>query len=248
MYFIIDELIKKCANGKEEIYLKYSRENRYDKVVLFLRNSNDLNSKIELLEEIKKEHPAWFEHMNKAPHWISESHLKGVYIAPEKCVKRDINSDFNSYTYAFMHLMNNVRNEMLFTYGTKDFEVLKSKPVDELFDSFKRCFNRELCKMGLYNFYDKNGQLVSCVSSLFPGYGKSVDEDIRSVDDGLEIGKRIDDKNKKYYKIPFGSPIPSKLEDYNNFKYFVMDDQTYLRKKFYPHLYGSIEEASHEAR
>ena len=102
--------------------------------------------------------------------------------------------------------------------------------------------------MCLYNFYDDNNQLVACISSLFPGYGKSLNEDIRLVNDGLEVGKRIDDKNKKYYKIPFGSSVPSKVEEYENFDYFVMDDETYLKKKFYPHLYGSIEEVAHGSR
>ena len=237
LYFIVNDLLKRCSKTGESIYLKYSRENRYDKIVIFLKNPKDLSSKLRILEEIKNENPTWFLDMKKADTWISESSFKGAFIAPEKITKKDINFEYKSYTIAFRSLMGNVRNEIMFYFKILDFNELKKIPHSELMKVFQYFFLRELGKMGLLIYFDQQNQLVAYTNLLFPGFGKSVDEDIRLTKYGLEIGKRIDQNNKEYFKIPFGANIPESPDEFKKFDSYIMDDTTAFNMKMYPNLY-----------
>jgi len=239
LYLIVNEMLKRSFRNNIPIYLKYSRENRYDKIVVFIHNKTDLALITKLLEEIKNDHPEWFDNMKKSPIWLSESKFKGAYITPEKCTKKDINNDFSSYTKAFETMMNNVRSEVLFCFRINDRKKLKNINRNELLKVFSYYFKREIGKMGLFFYYDENNNLVAYTNSLFPGFGKSVDEAIRLTDEGLEIGKRIDASNKRYYKIPFGNAIPNSSEEFKKFPFYDLDDVTYYNMLFYPHLYGN---------
>lgn len=238
LYFIVNELLKRCSKTGEPIYLKYSRENRYDKIVMFLKNSEDLYSKLSLLEKIKSENPIWFSDMKKADTWLSESSFKGAFITPEKITKRDINSEYASYTMAVIALMSNVKKELMFHFKVLDSKMLKNVQHDELMKVFCYYFLRELGKMGLFIYFDDKNKLEIYTNSLFPGFGESVDEDIRITKDGLEVGKRIDEKNKKYFKIPFGKSIPMTPDEYQKYDSYIMDDITAMNMLLYPESYS----------
>lgn len=237
LYYLVNQILSRCAKSGEPIHLKYSRENRYDKILLFIKNQDELKRKIRLLAKIKQDYPILFTDMQKSTAWLSESPIKGVYLAPEKMVKRDVNVEYRSYTLAYVHLLNNVRNELLFYYRTTNIEDLKRIQHSELLNMFIYFFKRELGKMGLLLFFDENMQLNTYINDLFPGFGKSTDEDILLTKKGLQVGKRLDSNNKKYYIIPFGANLPNNPQEYNNYNYYVLDDKTAYMKRMYPHLY-----------
>lgn len=237
LYPIVNELLKRSLHGNIPVYLKYSRENRYDKLVIYSNDQYNLLEITNLLGEIKKDNPNWFNNMKKSPVWLSESKFKGAYIAPEKITKRDYNMEYKTYTIAIQAMMANIKNELLFYFKVNNMNDLKNMNKQEVFNIFCYFFKREIGKMGLYLFYGENGKLNVYTNSLFPGFGKSVDEDISLTVSGIEIGKRIDEHNKRYYKIPFGKTIQSSLEEYKKYESYVLDDETAYKKKFYPYLY-----------
>jgi ATP-dependent DNA helicase RecG len=57
-------------------------------------------------------------------------------------------------------------------------EELKKNSKQDVFNAFCYYFEREIGKMGLYLFYNENDELLVYANSLFPGFGKSTDEDI----------------------------------------------------------------------
>lgn len=72
-----------------DIYFKYDITNRVYKIIIYLKNKNDLDSKIKLSESIKSDYPTLFENMvDISIAWISKTKVEGVYIAPEKINKK----------------------------------------------------------------------------------------------------------------------------------------------------------------
>lgn len=238
LYQIVNELLKKSMHKNIPIYLKYSRENRYDKIVVYLKNPQELLIITNLLEEIKSDNPSWFTNMKKSATWLSESKFKDAYIAPEKITKRDYNVEYPSYTKVVQAMLINIRNELFFTFQVNNIEELKKNSKQEVFNVFYYYLKREIGKMGLYLFYNETGELLAYTNSLFPGFGKSTDEDIILTKNGLEIGKRIDISNKRYYKIPFGESLPTNASEYKKFEYYDANDTTMKNKILYPSLYG----------
>lgn len=238
LYQIVNELLKRSLHKNIPIYLKYSRENRYDKLLIFLKNPQELLTITNLLEEIKSDNPSWFTNMKKSATWLSESKFKDAYIAPEKITKRDYNVEYPSYTKAVQAMLINIKNELFFEFQVNSMEELKKNSKQDVFNAFCCYFEREIGKMGLYLFYNENDELLVYVNSLFPGFGKSTDEDILLTKNGLEIGKRIDISNKRYYKIPFGESLPTNASEYKKFEYYDANDVIMKNKRFYPSLYS----------
>lgn len=233
LYYIIFELIKRTTEQGRDIYLKYSRENRIDKILMYLKNKTDVDEKIKLLEEIKKDYPTLFQNMEKSIGWISKTSFEGVYITTEKLVKRCNGTDYDSYTILFSSMINEMRMLLLYNLGDINMpqEQLEKYDRKMLYNIFGKICIKVLGKYGVL-LYNEGEKLNVFTNEKFPGVEMPLNEDI-SVDirnNFLEIGIRINGNIFRYYQIPASSQMDLNNIEYNKLTYYDMDINDHIKK------------------
>ena len=119
LYPLVNELIVRYGVSGEPINFKYSRRDRLDKIVMYPRDAKDTLSKIKVLGEIKKAHPEYFKDMRQAIHWLFETDVEGVYLAPERQILNSNGEEYSTYSNAFTRILMNVQTELLFHFCKK---------------------------------------------------------------------------------------------------------------------------------
>ena len=235
IYYLIFELIKRCTENNMDIYFKYDITNRVDKIVIYLKNKNDLDSKIKLFESIKSDYPTLFENMDRSIACISKTKVEGVYMAPEKIIKRKNGTDFKSYTQVFVSAISDMKYLLLYKLGNVniDGETLKKYDRGELLELLKPIASLILGKYGIL-MYEKNNNLKVYYNEKFPGVGQPLNEDI-SVDSRnncLEYGIRLNGNIFRYFILP-AKDHNKQIEDLSKYTFYDMDIQEHIRKKLY---------------
>lgn len=239
LYYIVYELIKRTVTQGGDIYLKYSREDRVDKILIYLKNKSDLFDKIRLLKDIKESYPILFQNMQKSIGWISESPFDGAYIAPENLVKRCNGAEFDSYTLLFSTMLKEMKMLLLYSLGDVNMpiEQLENYDRDTINNIFKKICIKVLGKYGVL-LYQEGDNLRVFTSDEFPGVGMPLNEEISidSKNNCLEIGRRKNGSIFRYYQVPISERIDLYRIDYSKLSYYDMDFNDHLKKKVYPDL------------
>ena len=223
LYQLVNELIVRFGITGESSVFKYSRRDRLDKLVIY-PNDKDIFSKLNVLKEIKKAHPEYFTGMKKAMHWLYETDVDGVYLAPEKLILKANGDEYGTYSEAFIDLMSYVKTELLFHFCKKNEKELKQVPYDQLLTMFKWYFKRELGKYGLL-YGIKDDKFTQYTNELYPGFRKSVNEYMHLNDEGMLLSKRVENARRKFYEIPYGTNLPYTPSDYNKYKSFTIPEK-----------------------
>ena len=96
------QFINNSLKAGSDIYFKYARESdRLDRVVVYLKDQEDIYQKINLLSNIKNEYPSLFKDMQKSKVWLmklkfhmffwNQNHYSkivwAVKVVMERCLK-----------------------------------------------------------------------------------------------------------------------------------------------------------------
>ena len=231
LYLLVNELLKRSYRENKKIYLKYGRQNRLDKIVMYLQSKDDLLDKLDLIEKIKKEHPNYFVNMGKSSFWISPSKIDGVYISPEAHIKKIIDGNFPSFGILMNSVIGQIKEYLYFALGELGEEKdmpLKKYNKDYLMSLFKPICQRMLAMYGAFIYLDKN-ELKMFYSDEFPGIYMPINEYVKFNRDTkkLEVLKRYDNEFV-LYEVPLGSPIYNNYEDSDYVFYDIKNAYEYM--------------------
>lgn len=229
LYLLIAEIIKRSVKNNDSLYLRYTRENVFEKMSLFVKDDEDLNDKLGRLDDINKELPFLFNNANHNSMLVSHSFLDGVYIVPEKPVKRQNNKDFISYDTLMSSALNEMKSLLYFRLGkTFDEDIFKSYDRQTVLDVFKPICVDVLSRYGMLIYTDKdNVKRVS--SSSYPGEGKALNHKfyLNNSKEMLEYGTRVSHDVFRFYDIPFSDrenpDIFNDVGKYYRCNYNIMD-------------------------
>ena len=161
------ELINRTIKKHNDIYFKYCNAiDRVDQMVIYLRDSEDLKEKIELLREILREKGHLLEGMEKSVIWDRETEIPNVYLEMNPLFRP--NPIFNplcgkntSYGKMMENVLSSTKAIMEYLYGIKDGEDLKDKRNDRFFyERFEKVFTELQKRHGIY-LECNNGQYSS---------------------------------------------------------------------------------------
>lgn len=212
---IVYELLKRSFKKKEDILLKYClKENREDKIVMYLKNQKDYEDKIKTINEIKNDNPEYFKNMGRRMDWLSKSCIDGVYITPEKAIKNSEGYAYASYGLLFQDMLDNLSSLMKYRLCTEDLKKWQNKKSD-LMKIFKPYCDMILTK---YNalLQDTNGKLsfkkANNITTKYPE--ECVDFTYKYRNGCLEYGERLHDNIFRIYIIPSGTNITPQNAEY----------------------------------
>ena len=219
LYYIIKELLKRSFKENKKIFLKYARQNRLDKIVIYVLNSKDMMEKLELINSIKKDYPSLFSNMKHPSFWIGTSNIDGVYIAPEAHIQRIWGGVFPSFGVLMNHILGQIEEYLYFALkelGNKGDYPLKKYDRNYLLNMFIPICKRVMAMYSAF-LYIENNEIKNFYSNEFLGYQMPVNENVKFNRDSkkLEVLKRYDDKFI-LYEVPVGMPV---LNDYENSDY-----------------------------
>ena len=233
LYPLINEILKRSYKTDREIYLKYNRDNRLDKIIVYLQDINDLLDKLQLIEEIKKDYPQYFVNMKKSSFWISPSKIDGVYISPEAHIQRIDGGAFPSFGILVNVLINQMKEYLYFCLNELDDEKtvpLKKYSKSYLMTLFKPICQRMIAMYGAF-IYQEGNDINMFYSDEFQGLAMPVNERVKFNRDTkkLEVLKRYDN-SFVVYEVPIGSSI---IDDYENSNYVSYDIKNVNNYIFY---------------
>ena len=229
LYLLIAEIIKRSVKNNDSLYLRYTRENVFEKMSLFVKDDKDLSDKLSMLSDINKEVPFLFNNANHNPMLVSSSFLDGVYIIPEKPVKRQNNKYFISYDTLMSSILNEMKSLLYFRLGkTFDEDIFESYDRQTVLDMFKPICVDVLSRYGMLIYTDKNN--VKRVSSAsYPGEGEPLNHRfyLNNSSGMLEYGTRVNHDVFRFYDIPFSDrekpDIFNNIGNYYRCNYNIMD-------------------------
>lgn len=190
MYLIINELIQNAITNEKTLYFKYTRENIKDKIIIYLKNEEDYNEKINMLKEIKTKHPYAFNNLDKKATWFNETEIEGIYLELDKPVLKQNGNEFINNDTIIKTALEEIKT--LFYYqSTKQINI----------EIFKQICLETLERYGLLltnNKYNKTKELQ------FPGYKKPLNHIFTLTNNNtiLEYGKRLNPNIFTFNKIP----------------------------------------------
>ena len=173
IYYIISELMKRSYKENKSIYFKYTRENKIEKIIIYAVNTNDAYEKLEMIDKIKQEYPVLFTDMKRSKGWISRTNIEGVYIEPDKLIKKNDGTEYENYEELFRDVLNEMKSKLLLKL--KDINVtieeLRENKIDEINDLFMPICIDIIGKYGIL-LYEDNEKLKVFVNEKFPGVEK----------------------------------------------------------------------------
>ena len=220
---IANELLKKSFQNKDNIYFKFSnKSNRNDKIVMYLLNQDDYQRKIKIIKEIKQEHPEYFTNMKRRLDMISESSVKGVYVAPERAIKNTLGKNYPSYGVLMSHILELTRDYMQYQLKEPDYRNLKKYNRNYLMSIFKPVFDKLITSYNAY-IIDNNGNLkfgaVPGVKRFSPEESIDFTWKINSNEKCFIYGKRLKDDIFRYTKYSLEQKNIIETYDANIYEY-----------------------------
>lgn len=145
------QFINNSLKAGSDIYFKYARESdRLDRVVVYLKDQEDIYQKINLLSNIKNEYPSLFKDMQKSKVWFNETQIPYVFLEPEPLLENSLGSK-SSYGKMFEGALASTKKIMEYIYGIKTNENLSSKKFDpDFYSNFNQIFTEMLKRYGIY--------------------------------------------------------------------------------------------------
>ena len=195
LHQIIIELINLSLSTGKTIKFKYAlNPNRFDQLVIYLKNQEDINEKIEMLKTIRNKRPELFKGTKKCASWIFQTEIDSVYLAPEPQL-RDFLDRQTSYSSAFIKALSDTREIMKYIFDVEENQDLFQYSKSTTFKSyFKLIFEEMLTRYGI--FMKKNNQTGQneiasrAVKQIYFKYNKEKKE--------LCESRIIDDVDKEY--------------------------------------------------
>lgn len=194
------ELINHSLHEGTDIYFKYARKNkRLDQMIIYLKNGQDVEQKLELLKRIRNENPQLFEDMDKSEIWFNQTEIPNVFLEPEPLFL-NIRGEQTSYGACFDKALRDTKTILLYRYGVgDDRELKKYAQVPDFTNNFQEVFIEMLKRCGIYmkkndktNRYEIQGR----------SEGNSISYDFNYNKTTKELVETVYGKNQKDYRYP----------------------------------------------
>ncbi|MBR6073382.1 MAG: hypothetical protein IKP76_03585 [Bacilli bacterium] len=229
LHELVNEIMTRGHEKDLPLYLKYSRENRYDKLIFYISTDEQYKTIISLLEEIKKAKPYLFEYMSKGPSFLFPSRFEGAYLTANKFPANYNGKKFSSYNKAFTNMLETIYNKMLYFYGVQNLKDVENIDMDV----FKSKVKNAVMEYGFCYTQDKDGNMKRLVNDNYPGVDQPLRFILTKIDDYLVFGKLIGNskyefKVTKYEKGKYKyHPEYTFEEDYNNITHVLYNRQLF---------------------
>ena len=151
LHQIVIELINLSLSTGKTIKFKYAlNPNRVDQLVIYLKNQDDINEKIEMLKTIRSKRSELFKNTKKCASWIFQTDIDSVYLAPEPQLK-DFLGRQTSYSAAFIKALSSTKAIMEYDFNIGENQDLSQYSNSNTFKThFKLIFEEMLMRYGVF--------------------------------------------------------------------------------------------------
>lgn len=236
LYPMVKDLIREAYRQKVPIYFKYTRENRKDKVVVYLKKLSEMNNVMNVFRELQKKHPDYFQNMDTPAIWINPTAVPGVYFSPEALVQHCNGNKFQSIGILMSYALEEIKTLIEFWCGIDGSLSINDMSKEYVFNVFKPIVIDTFFKYGIISPVI-NGDVYNKV--YFPneiGHPSNYVIEYDKERKVLTEGRRINNDTFRYFEIPYSRRyeyFTKPLGDIIDLCFYDEDYATHMFKRLY---------------
>jgi len=157
LHQMVVELVNWALSKGKNIKFKYAlTSNRVDQLVIYLKDQDDINEKLEILKNLSNRRPELFEKSQRCASWVFGTDVDSVYLAPEPQLT-DYLGRQTSYSAALIKALSNTKAILEYNFNVeKDQDLSQYVNTSSFKTIFKADFEEMLKRQGIFMKKNEN--------------------------------------------------------------------------------------------